>query len=232
MPGRIAGETVDRRGRRCWVLTLQTARAASSAARRPRATLAPTRGLRRAASHGLPGRCQARNGHARSARSHAYTKSHHAAHRTRRTRWTAAAVQPWPFFKEFVARSTVGGASTERLSRALENCWLFCSAAAGGCRWVSWNWPTRCWSPSRRNDHAAKSTGSLPRWPGRETRSARVRAIGRPLPSTTGTTARKLFGSTCETLVRPSRFSSFPKRPAKSARFPASPTCRWPQSTR
>ena len=24
MPGRIAGETVDRRGRRCWVLTLQT----------------------------------------------------------------------------------------------------------------------------------------------------------------------------------------------------------------
>jgi glycine dehydrogenase subunit 1 len=24
MPGRIAGQTVDRRGRRCWVLTLQT----------------------------------------------------------------------------------------------------------------------------------------------------------------------------------------------------------------
>jgi glycine dehydrogenase subunit 1 len=24
LPGRIAGQTVDRRGRRCWVLTLQT----------------------------------------------------------------------------------------------------------------------------------------------------------------------------------------------------------------
>ena len=104
MPGRIAGQTVDRRGRRCWVLTLQTR---EQHIRRERATsnICTNQGLfaLRASvylalmgPHGL-----------RQVADLCLRKAHYAAHRwTSNDRFTLAFDQP--FFKEFVVRDRQG----------------------------------------------------------------------------------------------------------------------------
>ncbi len=104
MPGRIVGQTVDRRGKRCWVLTLQTR---EQHIRREKATsnICTNQGLfaLRAsiylATQGPKGLQETAN--------LCLQKSHYALEQlTKSGRLTAAFDRP--FFKEFVVRDTAG----------------------------------------------------------------------------------------------------------------------------
>ena len=114
MPGRITGQTVDRRGRRCW----------SSHAANARATYPPRKGheqhlhqprLVRAAGHDLSGRARparpARNGRALPAEGRLCPQGAHV----RASEFSLAFDRPT--FKEFVIRDAAGGIRTVRCRR-------------------------------------------------------------------------------------------------------------------
>jgi glycine dehydrogenase subunit 1 len=112
IPGRIAGQTVDRRGKRCWVLTLQTR---EQHIRREKATsnICTNQGLfalRTAiylAALGPQG--------LRETAELCLQKAHYAADRIAASRRFSLAFQQ-PFFKEFVVRDAQGD-----VHRLLEN---------------------------------------------------------------------------------------------------------------
>ena len=103
MPGRIAGQTVDRRGKRCWVLTLQTR---EQHIRREKATsnICTNQGLFALAGHGLFGG----DGPARACANWpqlCLRKSHYALEKlTAGGRLTRRSIGP--MFKEFVVRDS------------------------------------------------------------------------------------------------------------------------------
>ncbi len=115
MPGRLVGQTVDRRGKRCWVLTMQTR---EQHIRREKATsnICTNQGLlalRAAVYMALMGPQGLRE-----VAALCLHKARYAAERiTSGGRWKAAFARPT--FKEFVVRLP-GGAVEEKLAAALE----------------------------------------------------------------------------------------------------------------
>ena len=101
MPGRIVGETTDRHGKRCWVLTLQTR---EQHIRREKAT---SQHLHQPGAAGPPGEhLSGRDGPdgLRQAAELSTRKAHYAAEKLAAVPGLSLAF-PGPFFKEFVVRS-------------------------------------------------------------------------------------------------------------------------------
>ena len=201
MPGRIAGQTVDRRGKRCWVLTLQTR---EQHIRREKATsnICTNQGLfalRATIYLALMGP----RGLAEAAEL-CLRKAHYAAELT-----GGQSVVRWPFerptFKEFVVR-VPAARRRELLAEAAE-----ARLSSRACRWRGGipNWPIASWSPSPKNARATRSTA----WP--------------PClyPNSLST------APPCVTLERRNCCSNFRKPGRRAALLPACDVphdCRWP----
>ena len=155
MPGRIAGETVDRRGRRCWVLTLQTR---EQHIRREKATsnICTNQGLVRPAGDGLSGCARAGKVCAKWPNSVCKNRTTPPADLAERGGWPLAFDRP--FFKEFVVQAPGRQASSDGFKKGVD---------AGYFIGV----PLGRWYPELSDallvTVTEKRTKSRDRWPGR-----------------------------------------------------------------
>ena len=174
MPGRIAGQTVDRRGKRCWVLTLQTR---EQHIRREKATsnictnqglfaLRATIYLAALGPHGL-----------RETAELCLRKAHYAARPTRANAAGCRLAFDRPFFKEFVVRDGDG--------RDRRSCWPRRSDA-GFFAGV----PLGRWYPELSDCLLVTVTEKRTR--------ARDRRPGRCVPAATGMAAQAISAAQCE----------------------------------
>ena len=119
MPGRLVGQTTDRNGKRCWVLTLQTR---EQHIRREKATsnICTNQGLLRASGGGVPDR--SRPAGLKETAELCVRKAHYAA--SELCKVSGVSLQfPTPFVKEFTlkvpgdVKTLLGEASRRGLSR-------------------------------------------------------------------------------------------------------------------